>query len=315
MFEIAVLDYHVAGEPLRIVPAPVTLPGATMEARRAYAQAHLMDRARFIVAEPRGHADAFGAFLTAPVRSDSQFGALFFDGTSFKQACGHGAIALARAAIDHGWVPPETAEIRIDVPAGQVCLRILGEDIEYSHVASHVLALDVLLGGVLADIVMAGPPVVLIAHDHLSAADLPALRALFDQITAAPIILPDGQALTVDMVQFYADRDAAAYDTLTLFGAGAYDRSPCGTGTSARIAQLVARGRLAVGSEVEAVSLTGGRFAARAAAVDGPLVFPQVIAQAYPTGRATLIGHPGDPFPAGFALSSPPKGICLPPAS
>ncbi len=320
MERVEVLDYHVGGEPLRIVTGLADIPGATMEVRRIAAQADFTACAGFVVAEPRGHADAFGVILTPPVRPDSVLGALFFDGISFKPACGHGAIALITAAVDEGWVQVSggTNSFRLDVPAGQVRLDVdiqqgRAVSVLYHHVPSRLLARDLRIetsrGVFAADLGHSGGPVLLVdlgAVDmRIEPAQLAAFRTLYHEIRAGFTGAAQGLKHGIDMVQFYRERpagDVLAYDTLTVFGDGAFDRSPCGAGTSARIAQLHARGRLVAGAQIAAISITGAVFEGSCAPDGLDAVLPMIRARAFVTGRQTLIRDPEDSLAAGFRL-------------
>src|SRR4051812_31717276 len=118
---VTTVDYHTAGEPFRIVTGGVDrIPGATILEKRRYAQEHLDEVRALLVNEPRGHADMYGCFVTEAVAEGSDLGVLFFHNAGFSTACGHGTIALATYAIDHGLLSASghEVELRIDVPSG-----------------------------------------------------------------------------------------------------------------------------------------------------------------------------------------------------
>lgn len=320
---VATLDYHVAGEPLRILlDAPEPL-GGTMAEKAATARSGVWARLRSVVSEPRGHAEMFGAFRTAPVRPDSDFGALFFDAnpaSAFKMACGHGTIALAAAALAEGWVPPQDGwnQLRIDVPSGQVGASVLWtgktvQAVRYRHVPSRLRSRDrccpTSLGTLLLDLVDAGAQVAIVplAGSSLTV-DIPALprlRETYLEVKAA-LTAQDGQA--PDLVLFHdplqTSEGIARYTGAAFFGEGNLDRSPCGTASSAMATLLHATGRIASGQQVRAQSPVGTHFeisVPEAAAADGT-VLPMIETRPYATGRAVWTLDPQDPLCGGFFL-------------
>jgi proline racemase len=328
---IRAVDYHVAGEPLRIVLGRQAVEGATMAQKAANGALSLRGQRDFLVTEPRGHAEMFGAFLTDPVGVDSAFGALFFDasaGSGFKGACGHGSIAVAVAAFDHGWVKGREGwnDISLDVPLGTVHLSVEIVEgrpmrVRYRHVPSRLLATDVRLataqGDVRLDLVHAGALVAFLDAAAIglspSRATLPRLRALYaairDAAEAGALTHPvTGAPCTPELVLFTADREAGEnslhYDVAALFGPGSLDRSPCGTGTSARMAQLVGRGRLDEAGRIVATSIIGSRFEG---GTNGTVdlegvthVLPVVTGSAHMTGRHEFVRDPADGLANGF---------------
>lgn len=328
---IRVVDYHAAGEPLRIVLGKRDVAGNTMAEKAANGSLSLREQRDFLVTEPRGHAEMFGAFLTDPVNADSAFGALFFDATAdsgFKGACGHGSIALAVAAFEQGWVKGRDGwnDIRLDVPLGTVRLAVelIGgrpARVHYHHVPSRLLAADMRLatqlGDVRLDLVQAGALVAFVDSAAIglppSRANLPRLRALYAVIReaaeAGALKHPETQApVTPELVLFTADgpqeTNSLRYDVAALFGPGSLDRSPCGTGTSARVAQLIGRGRLDMAGSILATSIIGSSFEGRAEGmidVDGiPHVLPVVTGSAHMTGRHEFTRDASDPLRDGF---------------
>ncbi len=327
---INTIDYHTEGQPLRIAAGIRDVPGDTMAERRAHAAHSLRDLKDFLLNEPRGHAEMFGAFLTAPVNEGSAFGVLFFDAGGFKASCGHGAIALAAAAVEQGWIPAREGKntLFFDVPNNTVKLEVVVEgglvsEVIYRHVTSMMVRQDVLLtctrGRLSADIVSAGAGVALIDARQLDlsldAATLPQLRDIYADLRRsdvfAGLVHPvSGDPFTVDLVLFVADRGGGEnhvdYDVAALFSDGSLDRSPCGTGTSARLTQLHHRGRLTEGGTVRATSLIGSTLAGRvlaATVVSGnPAIVPEIVGHAYMTGRHEFVLDQNDPFATGFRL-------------
>ena len=150
MIRVSTLDYHTAGEPLRIVTAGLPeIPGATMIAKRRYMKNELDHYRRFLTLEPRGHADMYGAVLTPPVTADGDVGVLFMHNEGYSTMCGHGIIGLAMVAVETGMVAStgEETVIRMDTPAGRVTAtahRMGGrvQEVSFENVPSFAYALD-----------------------------------------------------------------------------------------------------------------------------------------------------------------------------
>src|SRR4051794_35474598 len=268
--EIEATDFHTAGEPFRIVTAGVPeLAGATVAQRRvAAAQDEAVDRIRRLLChEPRGHADMYGCFVVAPDDDGADLGVLFWHKDGYSTACGHGTIALAAWAVESGRVPVApadgTCDVTIDVPSGRVVARVTRRagrvaEVAFRNVPSFVVAREVPAAGVTADVAYGGA---LYASVPASAFGL----------TVAPEHLPEliaaGRAVKADLEGTAAarhptdDRLSGIYGTIlhepagdgtdplhqrnvTIFADGEVDRSPCGSGTSARCALLHADGLL-----------------------------------------------------------------------
>ncbi len=301
---VRTVDYHTGGEPFRIVPeVPVGIAGRTVAERRLTALGDpAVDRLRRILChEPRGHADMYGGLIVPPDDDGAAFGVLFFHKDGFSTACGHGTIALGVWAVRSGLVAAPAdgvVEVPIDVPSGRVGARV--------HTAGgRVTAVDFV--SVPSWVVDGGP--VTISYGG----------ALYAQVEAAsvglevtPERLPELIAKGREIRAALAGRDIYGvifYDELgsklhqrnvTIFADGQVDRSPCGSGTAARVATLAARGELAPGQELVHDSIVGSRFVARYAT--GAEVVPVITGMAYPTGEHTFVIDPDDPMTPGFVL-------------
>jgi proline racemase len=318
---VTAIDYHTAGEPFRIVSGGVgPIPGDTMLAKRRYAAEHL-DRVRqLLVNEPRGHADMYGCFVTDPVDEGAQLGVLFFHNDGYSTACGHGTIALATAALETGMLPvvePETALV-IDTPSGRlpVIAKVAGrrvEHVRFRNVPAFVaakgleaesLTVDVAYGGAFYATVEAPMPV--------EPANVPRFIDLGRRIKRAleaehEFVHPLEPALRdVYGVIFWQDEGARRQRNVTIFADGEVDRSPCGSGTSARLALLDRSGALQRGETLTHLSVIGTEFAARVvgdADVDGhPAVITEVGGSAHLTGFHQFVLEPDDPLGTGFLL-------------
>lgn len=323
MRSIRTIDYHTAGEPVRLVPEVQAIPGATMAEKAANAEQILSADRRLLASEPRGHTDMFGAFLTEPVNAKSAFGVLFYDASDdphFKVACGHGSIAVAAAAFEQGWVKSQDGwnDISLDVPAGVVKLSVEVLDgnvgnVVYRHVPSRVAALDVAAEWrektVRADLVQAGPLVALLDVNQfglrIERDSLRDLQAIYRELRAAPGRLASpGSNETPELILFIEEGTGADYRVAAFFADGALDRSPCGTGTSARLAQLRGRGRLEPGATVTATTALGSCFEARIGGEvenDGlTYVLPEIVSRAHMTGRHEFVRDERDKLGDGF---------------
>jgi proline racemase len=327
---VTTVDYHTAGEPFRIVTGGVdAIPGATILDKRRHAQEQLDDVRALLVNEPRGHADMYGCFVTEPVAAGSDLGVLFFHNAGFSTACGHGTIALATYAIEHGLVPASgrEVELRIDVPSGTLPVTATVRDghverVSFRNVPSFVqlegvevatsrgdLAVDVAYGGAFYATLSAGA-----AGLDVASSDLPSLIELGREIKQAvedrdEIVHPEEPELRdVYGVIFFTDHggEPLVQRNVAVFADGEVDRSPCGSGTSARLAVLHREGRLGVGDLLLHRSIVGtqfeGRIVEETVVAGQPAVVTEVAGSAYLTGRHEFVLEPDDALGTGFLL-------------
>ncbi|URM93159.1 proline racemase family protein [Actinomadura madurae] len=327
---ISAVDSHTEGMPTRVVTGGVApIPGATMAERRRYAVRHLDGLRRFLVDEPRGHPAMSGALLQPPTRPDADWGVVYIEVSGFLPMCGHGTIGVATVLVETGMVEvtePETV-VRLDTPAGLVEARVAVRDGAAEHVtlrniASFALRRDAVvtvpgLGDVRYDMAYGGN---FYAITDLEPLGLPFDRARKDDILAAglavmaaidetdpPVHPGDPLIAGCKHVQFLAPGSDAKHSRNAMaIHPGWFDRSPCGTGTSARMAQLHARGELPLHTQFVNESFIGTRFTGRlvgtADAGGLPAVIPEFTGRAWITGTATYLLDPDDPFPEGFVL-------------
>jgi proline racemase len=324
------VDSHTEGMPTRVITGGLgPVPGNTMQERRVYFEEHLDDLRLLLMREPRGHSAMSGAFLQPPTRPDADWGVLFVEVSGLLPMCGHGAIGVATVLVECGMVPvsePETV-IRLDTPAGLVEARVTvadgrAERVRLRNVPAFIDALDarvavdslgtvtydMAFGGnfyALVDAASVGLEPVLGNADELIARGLEIIRAI--NASAAPVHPVDEAIRGCKHVVFFAPGQNGAHArNATAIHPGWLDRSPCGTGTSARMAALHARGELALGQEFVNESIIGSRFIGRlleevnVGSVSA--VVPEVSGRAWITGMAQYLLDPTDPFPAGFAL-------------
>lgn len=327
---ISAVDSHTEGMPTRVVTGGVApVPGATMAERRRYAREHLDPLRRFLVDEPRGHPAMSGAILQPPTRPDADWGVLYIEVSGFLPMCGHGTIGVATVLVETGMVTvtePETV-VRLDTPAGLVEARVtvrdgMAEKVTLRNVDAFALELDAKvtvpgLGEVRYDMAYGGN---FYAVVDLASLGLPFDRARKDDILAAglaisaaidtynpPVHPADAMIRGCKHVQFLAPGSDARHSRNAMaIQPGWFDRSPCGTGTCARMAQLHARGELELDTEFINESFIGTRFTGRlvgTSEVAGvPAVVPEFSGRAWITGTANYLLDPTDPFPNGFVL-------------
>ena len=310
---IHVVDSHTEGEPTRVVVDGWRQPaGATMAARRDDLAAHWDHLRSAVVCEPRGHDAMVGALLTPPVSAEAAAGVIFFNNVGYLGMCGHGTIGVVRTLEHLGLT--RVGQVRLDTPVGTVSAE-LAEDgaVTIRNVPSYCHATDVAvdvpgLGRVVGDVAYGGNWFFL---THLEGMDV--TLGNVDALTRVTLAIMETlrrQGVTgaagaeIDHVELAAPpvRPDADGRNFVLCPGGAYDRSPCGTGTSAVMAALHARGRLAVGARWRQESVTGSLFTGWLEESDGQLI-PHIRGMAYITGEATLRFDPTDPFRAGFTAA------------
>lgn len=310
---IRVIDSHTEGEPTRVVVEGWPLPhGATMAERREDLRARSDHLRRAVVCEPRGHEAMVGALLTPPIEPGSVAGVIFFNNVGYLGMCGHGLVGVARTLAHLGWLEP--GEVRIDTPAGTVSAE-LGDDgvTTIRNVASRLYARDVEvevpgLGKVVGDIAYGGNWFFMtdLAGVSLDVENVHRLTELTQHIMDAldEQGIRGAEGAVIDHVELSGPpvRPDAHSRNFVLCPGGVYDRSPCGTGTSAKMASLHGRGQLRAGEEWHQESVTGGLFVGWLEEQGDELV-PWIRGRAFVTGAAMLRFDPADPFRAGIAPS------------
>jgi proline racemase len=324
------VDSHTEGMPTRVITGGLgVVPGATMQERRLYFERNLDDLRLLLMREPRGHSAMSGAFLQPPTRPDADWGVLFVEVSGLLPMCGHGTIGVATVLVECGMVAvtePDTI-IQLDTPAGLVEASVTVRDgraerVSLRNVPAFVIGLDAEVevdgfGTVRYDMAFGGNFYALVAADSVGLDPVPASGqrlidaglAIAGEInrSARPVHPLDAAIGGCKHVVFHASGDDGAHArNATAIHPGWLDRSPCGTGTSARMAALHARGELAIGEEFVNESVIGSRFVGRlvqetsVGALQG--VIPEVSGRAWITAMGQYLLDPTDPFPTGFAL-------------
>lgn len=324
------VDSHTEGMPTRVITGGVgVIPGATMFERRQYFIDNLDHIRTLLMCEPRGHSAMSGAILQPPTRPDADWGVLYIEVSGCLPMCGHGTIGVATVLVETGMVEvvePVTV-VRLDTPAGLVLASVAVSDgratsVTITNVPSFSVTLDAEvkvdgLGPIGYDMAYGGNFYAMVPIESIG---LPFDRAYGSKILDAGLAIMDAintQARPVHPenpdiagchhVQFLAPgSDAVRSRNAMAIHPGWFDRSPCGTGTSARMAQLHARGELSLHSPFVNESFIGTHFVGELieeTTVGGhAAVIPTVTGRAWITGMGQYLLDPTDPFPAGFTL-------------
>jgi 4-hydroxyproline epimerase len=306
-----VIDSHTEGEPTRvIVDGGPPLGVGPLSERLARFAAEFDHIRRFAVCEPRGHDALVGALLCEPHDASCTAGVIFFNNVGYLGMCGHGAIGLAVTLAHMGRLRP--GRHRIETPVGVVGVDLLDgrsaiiENVEsYRH--ARAVSVEVAgLGVVHGDIAWGGNWFFLTdrAPCDLAVANVGELTlattAIRDALAAQGVSGKDGAS--IDHVEMFApprSKDANSRNFVLCPG-GAFDRSPCGTGTSAKLACLYADGKLRPGEVWVQESLIGGRFRATFDLGNNGGVLPRIEGRAFICAESTLLDDPMDPFRRGF---------------
>ena len=327
---ISTIDAHAAGEPLRIITAGLPpLPGGTVLERRRYMAENHDDIRRTLLFEPRGHADMYGAVLTPPVTPGADFGVLFLTNEGYSTMCGHGVIALTTVLLETGMVArcePRT-EVVFDSPAGLIRASAAVDDGRVTSVTfrnvpafryAKGLDLATSAGPVRADVAYGGAFYALVEAADVGLEILPenaaALTRLGMEIKRAverefEVVHPDEPELRGIYGTIISEPPRTAGGdgrNITIYAEGAVDRSPCGTGTSAKLACLHADGRIPVGQPYVHESVIGtvftGRVLEETSVGSYPAVETEIAGRGFLTGFQQFVVDPEDVTAGGFLV-------------
>jgi proline racemase len=327
---ITTVDAHAAGEPLRIILSGLPpLRGASMLERRAWMREHYDDVRRVLLFEPRGHADMYGAVLTPPVSPDADFGVLFLTNEGYSTMCGHGIIALTTALLDTGSLPRQSpcTTVTYDSPAGLIRAQATIEDDEVTNVAFQNvpafrlvkgLEIDISTGRIAVDVCFGGAFYALIAAAALG---VNVDRANVASFVKLGMEIKHAVEAAIDVRHPLESELHGIYGTIisdeprlpgsngrniTIFAEAEVDRSPCGTGTSAKLAGLYADGKIKVGEPYVHESVIDTTFTGRVLGetdVAGhPAVVTEISGRGFVTGFHAFVVHPDDPTRDGFLV-------------
>lgn len=332
---LTTIDAHAAGEPLRVIVSGdehgfPALPGDSILAKRRYAREHFDHLRQALMFEPRGHADMYGCILTPPPTPDGDFGVLFTHNEGYSTMCGHGIIGLTTVVFETGLRPAEgpAPVLRLDTPAGRVTARAEWDgarvrSVSFENVPAFVEALDQTvwvpgLGEVRYDVAFGGAFYAFCEAEalgvRLTAADFRKLIEVGMRVKHAVMETRLIQHPFEDDLGFLygtilcgpAHEPGAHSRNVCIFAEGEVDRSPTGTGVSARVALEHARGRLAIDQPFTVESLIGTTFTGRVVRTETfggyDAVIPEVSGRAWITGRHEFLIAPDDPLRDGFIL-------------
>lgn len=328
---IQAIDSHTAGEATRIVVGGIpNIKGNTMPEKKQYLEDHLDHIRTAIMLEPRGHNDMFGSVMTQPCDPDADFGIIFMDGGGYLNMCGHGSIGAMTVAVETGVVPMEepVTKVVMEAPAGiikgdvkvengkvqsvsifNVPAFLYKKDQEVELPGVGKVKFDISFGGSFFAIVHASQLGLKI--EPKNAAKLTDLAMELRDIINKEIEIqhPTLEHIkTVDLVEIWDEptNEKATYKNVVIFGQGQVDRSPCGTGTSAKLATLHARGELKEGEKFVYESILGtlfeGEIVGTTKVGEFDAVLPKITGSAYMTGFNNFLIDEDDPVKYGFIL-------------
>ena len=329
--QLEYVDTHTMGEPTRvIVDGLPPIKGNTMMAKKKYLEENLDYIRTMVMHEPRGHRDMFGAIITEPAHEEAQMGVIFMDGGGYLNMCCHGSIGVATLLVERGYVKvtePITC-ITLDAPAGLIQAKVRvkngkAEKVSITNVPSFLYKKDIEIelpnvGKIPIDISFGGSFFALVNGqdigidvsidniDKLVKYGLVIRDIVNKQI---PVVHPTNPFIDrVDLVEIYDEPVSkdANLKNVVIFGDGQVDRSPCGTGTSAKLATLYDKGLLKINEPFVYESITGTKFIGRVVeetkVEDYNAIIPEITGRAFITGYGHLVAGEDDLFKYGFVI-------------
>lgn len=325
------VDSHTMGEPTRIIVGGLpVIPGKTMPEKKEYLETHLDYLRTTVMHEPRGHKDMFGSIITEPTIEGADLGIIFMDGGGYLNMCGHGTIGASTVAVETGMVTVEEpyTNIVLEAPAGLIKAKVkvengIAKEVSMENVPSFLYKKDVQVelpgvGTVTFDISFGGSFFAIVKDTELGVEIEPenvniitdrAMELMKIINKEIPVKHPEQSHIKiVDLIEVYgkAKSPGVNYQNIVIFGAGQADRSPCGTGTSAKMATLYARGELGINEPFVYESVIRTKFKGRVLREtmvgDIKAIVPEVTGTAYITGFNHLVIDEEDPVKHGFFL-------------
>lgn len=329
--QFSVIDAHTAGAPVRVVVGGAgRIPGSSVAEKRDWLRENRDDIRTILMYEPRGHAGMSGSIVVEPCDPSADVGIVFMEVSGWLPMCGHGTIGTITALVEAGMVPVEEPEtvLTVEVPAGLIRVRVevvegAARSVTIENVASYLAVSDLTVevpgwGDVTLDIAYGGNFYAIVPAERFGIELVPeqadrvleVTRAVRDAVCAvADPVHPESPWIHgvshVMLTEPLREGEARARNTI-LFGEAGIGRDPCGTGTSARLAQLHARGVIPEGGSFVHEGLLGtefiGRVISETTVGDRAAIRPTVTGSAYVTGLTTFLVDPGDPLPLGFGV-------------
>jgi proline racemase len=326
------IDTHTGGEPTRtIIGGLPYIPGKTVVEKMTYLKENMDWVRTALMFEPRGHSVMSGVILTEPTHPDADIGVIFIETGGYLPMCGHDTIGVSTALVETGMVKVEEpiTHITLDTPAGLTRVRVdvadgvaksvtfrnipsfvFSEDVEVDVPTFGKIRLDVSYGGNVYAILPAESVELVISPENASDI-IDKGRVIRDAVNAQVSIQhPEREFInSCTHVEFFTESKSAAahVQNAVFFADSGIDRSPCGTGTSAKVATLYAKGRLKLNETFVHESIIGSVFSAKAVEETKvgpyPAVIPEVTGSAHITGMGQYFIDPDDPHRNGFLLS------------
>lgn len=328
---IHAVDSHTAGEATRVVVGGVPkIPGKNMPEKKQWLEDNLDYLRTAIMLEPRGHKDMFGSILTQPTVDEADYGIIFMDGGGYLNMCGHGTIGAMTVAVETGMVPvtePVTKVVQ-EAPAGLIHGQVFVEDgkakkVSFTNVPAFLYKKDQEVelpgyGKIRFDISFGGSFFAIVKAEQVGLEIVPENAAKLQDLgiqlrdiinKEIPVQHPELPHIhSVDLVEWWSNTETkgATLKNCVVFGQGQVDRSPCGTGTSAKMATLFAKGELKMGEKFFYESILGtifeGEIVGKAKVGEYDAVIPQITGSAYITGFNHFVIDETDPVKYGFIL-------------
>lgn len=327
---VKTVETHTEGMPTRVVLEGIgEIPGATAFAKRAYFMEHMDHLRQWLMFEPRGHSAMSGAIIQKSTRPDADIGVIYIEVSGCLPMCGHGTIGVATVLVEKNLIPvvePITT-VRLDTPAGLVTVDVAVKDgkalsVTITNVPSFLYQRDQVVnvpgfGEIMYDMAYGGNFYAIIPIDRVGITFerknggrfLEAGLAISDAINLQnrPIHPENPEIAICHHIDFITPgENPLHWKNAMAIHPGWFDRSPCGTGTSARLAQMVARGEFNDGDVLINESWIGSSFAARVkehTKVSGlDAIVPTFTGRAWVMGEANWILDSSDPFPDGFLV-------------
>ncbi len=328
---IHAVDSHTAGEATRVVVGGVPkIPGKSMPEKKQWLEDNLDYLRMAIMLEPRGHKDMFGSILTQPTVDEADYGIIFMDGGGYLNMCGHGTIGAMTVAVETGMVPvtePVTKVVQ-EAPAGLIHGQVFVEDgkakkVSFTNVPAFLYKKDQEVelpgyGKIRFDISFGGSFFAIVKAEQVGLEIVPENAAKLQDLgiqlrdiinKEIPVQHPELPHIhSVDLVEWWSKTETkgATLKNCVVFGQGQVDRSPCGTGTSAKMATLFAKGELKMGEKFFYESILGtifeGEIVGKAKVGEYDAVIPQITGSAYITGFNHFVIDETDPVKYGFIL-------------
>lgn len=327
---ITTVDTHTQGEPTRVVTGGVgPIPGSDMSAKKKWFAENRDHIRRFLLWEPRGHQDMFGVIVTEPTSPEAEAGLLFMDSGGYLDMCGHGCMGALVALIETGGIPIDDWDkdsirsITVDTPSGQIQVEAA---IAHGCCEQVTLLMPVSFWHSKVSISLEGrtvPVNIVYAGNFFGLVDareaeLPLDQSKVEDLKKAALTLREeinrrfqfaypvtGDKAEVALIEFYEQGQPAR--NVVIFGSGQVDRSPCGTGTCAKMAFLHKHGKLGPDQDYIHQGILGTQFTGRivreATCGNWPGILPKVSGKAFVTGFHSFLAQPRDPFEFGFQLS------------